>query len=467
MARDSVPGFVRRAVSGWGNYPVEMCDVYRPEHVEELRRLVTSAPQATLTPRGCGRSYGDAALNAEGAVVQSDRFDRMTSFDEATGILRCQAAITLADIIEFFLPRGFFFPVTPGTKRVSLGGAIASDVHGKNHHRSGSMSASVKRFTLIIASGESIVCSPEHNAEVFWATVGGMGLTGLIVDADIQLRPVETAFMSVEYERIAHIDRLLERIAESDDAYDYAVAWVDSMASGGSLGRSVLIRANHATREDLPARQRDDALAFRQKRRPGVPFTFPNSTMNALSLKALNSIYYAAHPTKRTLAPCDAFFYPLDGIANWNRGYGSQGVLQYQCVIPEATAREGMIALLESIAASKIGSFLTVLKSLGPESAGLLSFPMQGKTLALDFPNAGPEVIEALHRLDAIVLDHGGRVYLAKDACMTAASFEAMYPRLPEFKRIKLELDPKGRFSSSQARRLGLVGDIDPESGGR
>ncbi|MBJ18874.1 MAG: FAD-linked oxidase [Deltaproteobacteria bacterium] len=458
---------MRRAVSGWGNYPVEVCDVYRPENLDELRGLLGSAPQPTLTPRGCGRSYGDAALNVEGAIVQSDRFDRMMGFDADRGILRCQAAITLADIIEFFVPRGFFFPVTPGTKEVSIGGAIASDVHGKNHHRSGSMSAWVTRFTLMSAGADLISCSRDENAEIFWATVGGMGLTGLIIDADIQLRPIETAFMAVDNERIANLDQLLERMAESEDAFDYSVAWVDSMAAGASLGRSVLMRANHANREELPVGERDRPLTFLQKKRPGLPFRLPNFTLSPTALRAANAVFYATHPTRKSIGPCDAFFYPLDSVRNWNRGYGSRGVLQYQCVIPESCARAGTIALLEALTSSGVGSFLTVLKTLGPGNEGLLSFPMRGHTLALDIPNTGPEVIEALRRLDEIVLGFGGRVYLAKDACMTAATFEQMYPRLPDFKRIKRRLDPEGRFSSSQARRLGLVDGAERGGGPR
>ena len=458
MSEPKLPRFVRRPMSGWGCTPIEDCDVYRPESVAEFRAIVDQAPQATLTPRGCGRSYGDAALNGAGAVMLSERLDRFGSFDEGTGVLRCDAAVTLADIIEVFLPKGFFFPVTPGTKNISVGGAIAADVHGKNHHSSGSMSAWIHRFKLLTGRNEILDCSPSENSEAFWATVGGMGLTGVILEAELQLRRVESAFMCAEYERIPDIDRLLERLAESESGYDYAVAWVDGLAKGASLGRSVLMRANHAQVDALTGRNRQEPLSVRRRRsRLRVPIRLPDATLNPVSMKVFNWLYYARHPTASRMVECDDFFYPLDAVEEWNRAYGRRGVLQYQCVIPEEGARAGLIELLETLNASGFGSFLTVLKTLGAASEGLLSFPMPGKTLALDVPNTGSDLIEVFHRLDAIVLGLGGRAYLAKDACMTRGTFERMYPRHAEFKAARAILDPSSRFSSSLARRLGLA----------
>lgn len=458
MGETKLPLCVNRPLSGWGRAPVEECDVYRPEVRSEFERIVTDAPQASLTPRGCGRSYGDASLNESGAVVLSERLDHMISFDESSGVLRCEAGVTLAEIIEHLLPRGFFFPVTPGSKTVSIGGGIAADVHGKNHHSSGSMSEWVDRFSLLTATGDVLECSREENREVFWATVGGMGLTGVILEADMRLKRVDSAFMEADYERVPDVDSLLSRMAESDEDYDYAVAWVDSLATGAGLGRSVLMRANHAPIGSLPPSWQDRPLTEPRKSRPGVPFTLPDLTLNPLSMKAFNTVFYGMHRTERKIVGCDSFFYPLDAVGHWNRAYGSRGVLQYQCVIPDAHGREGTIRILEALNRLGIGSFLTVLKSLGPSSSGLLSFPMEGKTLALDVPFTGPSVIEALRSLDEIVLEYGGRVYLAKDSCMTRSAFKQMYPRLEEFKKIRAELDPESRFASSLARRLGIVG---------
>lgn len=454
----SFPRFVSRNVSGWGLRPIEQCDVYRPEGLDPLREIVANAPQPNLIARGMGRSYGDASLNSTGAVIATDRLDLMQAFDPESGVLHCQAAVSLADIIEHFLPRGFFFPVTPGTKLISVGGAIAADVHGKNHHRSGSMSAWLKEFRLLRADGEILVCSREQNADAFWATVGGMGLTGVILDAGLQLRPVETAYMSADYDHTSNLDSLLERMAETEAHFDYAVAWIDCQSRGRSLGRGVLLCANHATRDELPLHQRRTPFAQPSKLTIGLPFTLPNIALNPVSNRIFNEGYYRSHGPKRFFPHCNKYFYPLDAVRNWNRGYGPRGVLQYQAVLPEATAREGLIELLELITSTRTLTFLPILKSLGPSSDGLLSFPLRGKTLAVDLPYTGPEVDKTVARMDAIVLRHSGRVYLAKDSRLPAESFAQMYPKLALFREIRDKLDPNQRFSSSQARRLQILG---------
>lgn len=454
----SFPRFVTRSVSGWGRRPVEECDVYRPEGLEPLREVVANAPQQSLTPRGMGRSYGDASLNGSGALIASDRFDRMLSFDPDAGVLHCQSAVSLAEIIEHFLPRGFFFPVTPGTKMISIGGAIAADVHGKNHHSSGSMAAWLKEFRLLRADGEIIVCSRDQNPDAFWATVGGMGLTGVILDARLQLKPVETAYMSADYDHTPDVDSLLDRMAETEARFDYAVAWIDCQSRGRSLGRGVLLCANHARFDELPVKLRSTPFAAPSKLTVGLPFTLPNFALNPLSNRIFNEGYYRSHGRKTFFPHCNTYFYPLDAIQNWNRGYGSRGVLQYQAVLPEATAREGLIELLELITSSRTLTFLPILKSLGRSSDGLLSFPLQGKTLAIDLPYTGPEVDETVARMDAVVLRHGGRVYLAKDSRLAAESFAEMYPKLAQFREVRDKLDPNRRFSSSQARRLEILG---------
>jgi decaprenylphospho-beta-D-ribofuranose 2-oxidase len=449
--------YATRPLSGWGNFPVEECDVYRPEGVSDLAELVAHAPQATLIGRGLGRSYGDASLNGGNAVVLSARLDRMLSFDPGTGVLHCEAAVSLAEIIEHFLPRGFFFPVTPGTKYISVGGAIAADVHGKNHHSNGSMSAFVLELNLLTASGAVLRCSPQENADVFWATTGGMGLTGIILDARLQLLPVETAYMKVCYERARDLDGALERFYENDTDYAYTVAWIDCLSRGASLGRSVLMRANHALPGDLPAKLRTSPCALRARRPLLVPFTLPGFTLNNLSMGIFNNAFYAGHPDTEKIVDCDSYFYPLDRVQHWNRVYGRRGVLQYQIALPPESSRAALVEILESLATSRRGSFLAVLKTFGPASRGLLSFPMQGHTLALDLPNTGADLIADLHRIDEIVLRSGGRVYLAKDSCMRPESFAAMYPELERFREVKSKVDPQQRFVSSQARRLGIV----------
>ena len=453
----SICASARLRIAGWGNYPVADCQVYRPERTQQVRELVRSAPHRDLIARGLGRSYGDASLNQGQGVILSHLLDRMLAFDPETGILHCESALSLADVIEHFLPRGFFFPVTPGTKFISIGGAIAADVHGKNHHSSGSMSAFILDFSIMLASGKVVLCSREENSELFWATVGGMGLTGVILDARIQLQRVETAYMNVQHERVADLDHCLERFLENDDDFAYAVAWIDCLSAGRSLGRSVLMRANHASISDLPGKLRASPYSVPSKARPGVPFTLPGITLNSLSMRAFNSVFYAAHRDSRSLVDCDSYFYPLDRVDHWNRVYGRRGVLQYQLALPPERSRTALIQILETLTAARRGSFLAVLKSFGPGSEGLLSFPMPGYTLALDLPNTGPDLVRELNALDRIVLHNGGRIYLAKDACLEPEIFEEMYPGLARFREIKHSVDPGGRFSSGLARRLGIL----------
>jgi FAD/FMN-containing dehydrogenase len=436
---------------------VEECDVYRPERAADLAAVISGAPQAGVLARGLGRSYGDAALNRGGAVVLQERLNRLLAFDADTGVLECEAGVSLAEILEIFLPRGYFFPVTPGTKFITIGGAIAADVHGKNHHRDGSMSAFVLDFRLLTATGDIVRCSQEENPDLFWATMGGMGLTGIVLDARIRLRRVETAYLDVDYEKVGDLDRALERFRDSDAGYAYTVAWIDQLARGRSLGRSVLMRANPAPREGLAPELRQSPLRVPRGRRLSVPFMLPNWTLNSLSMGLFNMAYYRTRRNGRAVTGYDDYFCPLDWIRSWNRIYGSRGVLQYQCVIPPEGSHQGLTRILEALSGARRPSFLAVLKSFGPESRGLLSFPRPGHTLSLDFPHTGPDLLEVLRRLDRIVLEHGGRIYLAKDACLDPEIFAQMYPGLDRFRSIKAEVDPGCRFTSSLARRLRIV----------
>ncbi|HIG68504.1 MAG TPA: FAD-binding oxidoreductase [Myxococcales bacterium] len=446
-----------QSIAGWGKYPVESCEVYRPEALADLQEIVSRAPERDLIARGLGRSYGDAALNRDSGVVLSQQFDRMLGFDPDTGVLHCQSAVSLAEIIELFVPRGFFFPVTPGTKFISVGGAIASDVHGKNHHANGSMGEFIIDFRLLTASGAILECSREQNTDVFWATIGGMGLTGILLDARVRLQRVETAYMNVQNERAANLDIALERFFETDDEFAYAVAWIDCLAKGRSLGRSVLMRANHARVDELPPALRATPCKFEEGFKPTVPFTFPNFALNPFSMKLFNRFFNAIHPNSESVVGCDNYFYVLDRVQHWNRIYGRRGVVQYQIALPPESSRAALIQILEKLTEANRGSFLAVLKTFGPASQGLLSFPMKGFTLALDLPFTGQDLIAELQEIDAIVAEAGGRIYLAKDACMSSEVFAQMYPNLNRFREIKASIDPEQRFASSQARRLGIV----------
>lgn len=453
----SLPPCRSMRVSSWGRFPTEECDVYRPERVSELVDLVARAPQSTLLARGLGRSYGDAALNAGAALLWMSRIDRMIDFDADAGVLHCEAAVTFADILEVFLPRGFFLPVTPGTKFITVGGAIAADVHGKDHHRSGSMAEAVSGFTLLTARGERLDCSRDANAEIFWATLGGMGLTGVILDARIRLKRVETAYMDVETEKLADLDALLERLSDSDAGFDYSVAWIDCLSGGRSLGRSVLTRANHARPDQLEPARLDRPFEQPSRWAPSVPFVLPSGCLNRLAMRGFNECVYRLNSTRRTIVDCQRYFYPLDVLRDWNRIYGPRGMLQYQLVLPHESARNGLVEILEELKALRLSSFLCVLKTFGAASEGLLSFPRPGVTLSLDIPNAHDDVRSHVASLDAVVLRHGGRIYLAKDAVSSPEAMREMYPALGRFQQVKSRVDPEFRFSSSQSRRLGII----------
>ena len=441
-------------LGGWGRFPRLRCQIFRPERRAAVAETLAAKAAPTYIARGLGRSYGDAALNADGGVVVHDRLDRVLAFDEARGVLHCEAGVSIADILTSWLPRGWFPPVTPGTKFVTIGGAIAADVHGKNHHRDGTIAAFVDELTLLTADGETLTCSRAERADVFWATVGGMGLTGMILDAHLRLRPVESAWMRVDYRKARDLDETLAVFASSDAGSPYSVAWIDCLARGRATGRAVLMHGDHASAADVRATGRAPA-AMPRGMRASVPFDVPGVFLNSLSVRAFNAVYYAAHRDARRLVDVERFFYPLDGVAHWNRLYGRHGLAQYQVVLPPDEGTRGLVTLLERLSASGRPSFLAVLKRLGAANPGLLSFPRDGYTLALDLPvRAG--LVEFLRDLDRLVIARGGRVYLAKDATTTAESVRAMYPRLDEFRAVKARLDPRGVLSSSLARRLGL-----------
>jgi len=450
----SAPHPRRALLSGWGRYPLSESDVYRPDRIAELQAVVT-ADSTSLIARGAGRAYGDAALNEQNRVVDLTRLNRMLSFDPASGLLRCEAGVTIAELIDVFLPRGFFPPVTPGTRFVTLGGSVAADVHGKNHHRDSSLASHVTNFDLMVASGEVLRCSREENAAFFWATIGGMGLTGVILELELRMRRVESAYLDGEMIRAGNVDAAIEAFERIDAQYGYSVAWIDCNSTKSALGRSILNVGNFATLDQLPRAAAQNPLTTTPKLSPFVPFNLP--VVNSLTVRAFNAVNYAFHREKaaHTIFDWDSFFYPLDSIRNWPRIYGKRGFVQYQCVWPPDESRAGLVEVLEAITRSRRASFLAVLKKFGAQD-GLLSFPMPGYTLAIDFP-VTDGLLEFLSSLDAMVLKRGGRVYLAKDARMSRETFRAMYPNLGKWQAAKAVADPNNRFSSSLSRRLGMT----------
>ncbi len=445
-------------LSNWGQYPkvnTTLHHIRTDEHARHILSLNTS-----LIARGLGRCYGDSALNDQ-AVLSSIHCDHLIDFELATGVLVCEAGISLATLLRIFVPRGWFLPVTPGTKLVTVGGAVASDVHGKNHHVAGTFCRHVLWIDLLSSEGNVLRCSSAENSELFQATCGGQGLTGIILRVAFRLVPISTAYIRQETIKTRNLEEIMDCFEHSDH-WRYTVAWIDCLQTGERLGRSIMIRGEHADIEDLDTIKTRAPLIAPEKFSFTVPINLPRFTLNAWSVKAFNAIYYGRHPegTANRIVDLDSFFYPLDAIQKWNRIYGKRGFLQYQCVIPRVSALEGLTHILDRIARSGMGSFLAVLKLFGPheENDGILSFPMEGYTLALDFP-VKPKAFSLLNELDAMVLDYGGRLYLTKDARMSRATFEHGYATsIDKFRKIKNEWDPNHRFISLQSKRLGIGG---------
>jgi decaprenylphospho-beta-D-ribofuranose 2-oxidase len=448
-------------IHGWGRVAPTRVIVCRPHTNAEVASVLQDGDPGPVTPRGLGRSYGDAAYDDRGLVVESTALDRFIAFDPCTGLLECEAGVSFADILRVCLPRGWILPTTPGTQFVTVGGAIAADVHGKNHHRVGSFGEHVREFGLLLASGATVRCSREQNAELFYATLGGMGLTGFILDAEVQMRRVETAYVVVDYRRSKSLEDSLAMFESGDSHYEHSVAWVDCLAGGAALGRGVVMQANHATSGDVAGAAAMNPLALPGRRRWTVPCELPVSPLRRWTIKLFNEAFYARHADGTRLVDVGRFFYPLDAIQGWNRLYGPRGFIQYQAFFPCSTSAAGLRELLARISTVGVASFLAVMKSCGRADGGLLSYLEPGHTLALDIPFRGsPSAMQQLcASFDEILLRHGGRLYLAKDAMTTPATFQRMYPRLAEFRRIKREVDPESRFSSALARRLGICGE--------
>ncbi len=393
--------------------------------------------EAPVLAHGLGRSYGDSCLVEGGTLVRMHQLNKFRHFDAETGVLSCEAGVSIAELLDFAIPRGFFIPVTPGTKFVTLGGAIANDVHGKNHHKRGTIGRHIHKFELIRSNGERLVCTPTENRELFQATIGGLGLTGIILSCSIQLMRIESAFIDAQLIKTSGLDEFFEIDRSSEEDFEYTVSWIDCMAQGKNRGRGIYIRGNHAKGGDI----RKDYLA-QKGLKIDLPFNAPNFTLNPLSIKLFNFAYYNKLIGKQKFLKqgFDPFFYPLDAVGHWNRAYGKGGLLQYQCIIPVDKIDELKI-LFDLIARSGQGSFLAVLKRFGNvPSPGMLSFPVEGYTVSLDFRNVGPKSRALFDELDKVVLKAGGRLYPAKDLLMSQESFQASYPNWKEFARY---IDPK------------------------
>ena len=441
-------------LSGWGRYPVLDCQVARLRRGDELGDLL--ARNRTLIARGNGRAYGDAALNP-GLTLSMLAMDRLQAFDPDTGLLTCQAGVRLSDILATFVPRGWFPAVVPGTELVTVGGMIAADVHGKNHHRDGSFGAHVESLTLATGDGETRRCSRSENPDLFRATLGGMGLTGVILSASFRLRPVDSAFILAETIATRDLDDTLALFEGSGDR-PYSVAWIDCLARGAKLGRSLVSRGGWLARGSLPSRLASNPLRPASPATLAVPIDAPSALLNRTSIRLFNALHYRRGRVRGGERPVHygSFFFPLDRIEAWNRLYGRRGFVQYQCVLPKAESRRGVAALLECVAAAGSGPFLTVLKLFGRAGEGMMSFPLEGYTLALDFPMRSGTVA-LLRRLDTITHAHGGRVYLAKDACCGPERVRQGYPRLDEFNAIRAgAAGGAHRFASALSRRLAL-----------
>ena len=440
-------------LSGWGGNFHSDCQLLEPEQPEQVR---PSIDRAGTIARGLGRSYGDAALNGGGLVLGLTKVNRLLGFDESTGTLTCEAGVSLAEIIKTFAPRGWFPMVTPGTKFVTVGGCIANDIHGKGHHAHGCFSACVDSMTVLLASGEVVTASRTESSDLFWATFGGMGLLGVVLTATLRLRRIETTYFTQKAIRAESLEGMLAALDENDHTYPYSVATLDVFATGARLGRGVVVVGNHALPEDLPTELAARPLRVSGDPKLGVPFNLPQMTLNPLTMRVLNAVILGIQVHGAAVGHYESFVYPLDKLAHWNRGYGRRGFTQYQFVIPFEDGLRRMREILGAILSSGELPFLNVLKRFGKASDGVLSFPREGYTFAIDFPmRSGTR--ELLKRLDRMVLDAGGRVYLGKDSFLDAPTFRAMYPALDSWLAAKAKYDPDCVFTSDLGRRVGLV----------
>ncbi len=435
----------QQSINGWGRYPVIKAEVHDPFVLSGVKAALQNRGQGGLIARGLGRSYGDSSL--ADYVVKIRKLNHLLDFNSKSGVVTCNSGISLADLLDVFVPMGWFLPVTPGTKHITLGGAVASDVHGKNHHVSGCFCEYVESIELLVNPESVLLCSRITHSDLFHATCGGMGLTGIILSVTLRLKPVSSAYVNQKTLKAQNISEALE-LFEVNHTSTYSVAWIDCLSTASSLGRSLLMVGEHSS---------DNILAGASKHSLTIPVDMPTSLLNRFSIQLFNTLYYNRITKKevKNRVHYEPFFYPLDGIHHWNRLYGKNGFTQYQFVIPKEAGKVGMTKILKEIVASGKGSFLAVLKVFGKQNDNLLSFPLAGYTLALDF-KIEKGLFSLLDRLDAMVLDYGGRLYLTKDVRMSEQTFKQSYPHWQQFQSVREHYGVKGIFASYQSRRLGL-----------
>jgi decaprenylphospho-beta-D-ribofuranose 2-oxidase len=457
----SAPMDGRELLRGWGRTSPSAAEVVRPGSADELVKATFDAPPRGVLARGLARAYGDAAQNAGGRVIDATGVAGILDVDLTSGVVRVAGGTSLDELLRGLVPQGLFVPVSPGTRFVTVGGAIASDIHGKNHHTDGTFGLHVRSLVLALPDGSTRTLTPEGSPREFWATCGGMGLTGTIVEATVACKHIETSLVSVDTDRVADLDDLLARLRDGQDRYRYSVAWIDLMARGKHLGRSVLCQGDFAPLAALGTgdRRRVDPLRYAPRSPLPAP-PAPSGLLNRLSVRMFNELMFRKSPSsprREELQTITTFFHPLDVAEGWNRLYGGRGFVQWQCLLPfgeEAVLRR----CIEALSDLQAPSFLAVLKTFGAADPAPLSFPTPGWTLALDVPAGSPELADLLDRLDLDVVDAGGRQYLAKDSRMRADLVPRMYPRLDEWRQVRDRLDPERRLNSDLARRLRLLG---------
>jgi FAD/FMN-containing dehydrogenase len=430
-------------LAGWGRRPLPGTEVLSTD-LEALTR------DAALS-RGLGRSYGDSSLPAHEAdkVVGTRLADRILAFDAKTGVLRAEAGLSLAELNRVFIPRGFFPPVTPGTKFVTLGGMVASDVHGKNHHREGCFGAHVRALRVRLADGDIVDCSPEVEPELFFGQIGGMGLLGHILEVEFTMRPIPSSWLVMESERVSGIDEFLSALSRAADQWPMTMGWIDCLSGGSALGRGILMAGRWASPDESPREPSAPPKPW------SLPVELPNWALNRMTASAFNSLYYWSHfehRSKRVIAP-DPFFYPLDAVLHWNRAYGPRGFTQYQCVLPRAAGPSAVRTFLERLVSLGSSSPLCVIKDCGPEGRGVLSFPMEGTSIAIDMAVTS-QIQRVVDELNEVVISAGGRIYLTKDGFTRPEHFRAMEPRLDAFLSLRDSWDPHRRLRSAQSVRL-------------
>lgn len=441
--------WAEQELTGWGRFPQYQASVARPESRAEILQRSQEPVTAGLLAYGLGRSYGDAPLLDGGKVLRTERLDRILAWDDSTGWVRVEAGVTVEDLARTFAPRGWFPPVVPGTWFVTAAGALANDIHGKNHHVDGTWADHVRAVDLLLASGEVVRCGPDEKPEIFWATVGGLGLTGIILALDLKMARIPGPFIEMETVKVRDLDHFLQVSAESA-SYTHTVSWIDTTRRGKGMGRGHFMRGRWTAERPKPGGLGLPRVTF--------PLDAPNALLNRATVTLFNEAYFHRQIAAKVKAitPYEPFFFPLDAVSEWNRAYGPRGFMQYQLVVPHDPSARALRRVLEEVTASGMSSFLAVIKEFGPRTHPHLSFPMPGVTLAMDFPNYGAPVMQLFERLDRIVLEAGGRLYLGKDARLSRDTFRAMYPHWEAWRALRDQHDPQGKFRSSLGYRLGL-----------